>query len=48
MHKSDPMLFEPLRLGTLCLPNRIVMAPLTRCRAAKGGIPGPLAPLYYA
>lgn len=48
MHKSDPTLFEPLCLGTLCLPNRIVMAPLTRCRAAKGGIPGPLAPLYYA
>ena len=26
-------LFTPLRIGTLTLPNRIIMAPLTRCRA---------------
>ncbi len=41
-------LFSPLRLGALDLPNRIVMAPLTRCRAVAGNVPGPLAPLYYA
>ncbi len=41
-------LFSPLRLGALTLPNRIVMAPLTRCRAVEGNVPGPLAPLYYA
>ncbi len=29
-------LFEPLRLGDLVLPNRIVMAPLTRNRAMHG------------
>ncbi len=28
-----PTLFDPLRLGALELPNRIIMAPLTRCRA---------------
>ena len=28
--------FKPLRLGALTLPNRIVMAPLTRCRATPG------------
>jgi N-ethylmaleimide reductase len=30
------MLFTPLRLGALTLPNRIIMAPLTRCRATPG------------
>ncbi|MDX2300022.1 MAG: alkene reductase [Xanthomonadaceae bacterium] len=41
-------LFQSLTLGKLTLPNRIVMAPLTRNRAAAGNVPGPLAPLYYA
>lgn len=41
-------LFEPFRLGDLTLPNRIVMAPLTRNRAAPGNVPGPLAAEYYA
>jgi N-ethylmaleimide reductase len=40
-------LFDPLQMGALELPNRIVMAPLTRSRA-PGGIPGPHAALYYA
>jgi N-ethylmaleimide reductase len=41
-------LFEPLKLGSLTLPNRIVMAPLTRNRAIPPGmVPGPLAPEYY-
>ena len=31
-------LFRPLQLGTLNLPNRMVMAPLTRMRAAPGGM----------
>ena len=30
------------------MPNRIVMAPLTRSRAVNGGIPGPLTVTYYA
>ena len=36
------MLFSPLALGELELPNRLVMAPLTRVRAGKEGVPGPL------
>ncbi len=31
-----PSLFTPLRLGTLVLPNRVVMAPLTRMRSGDG------------
>ena len=41
-------LFEPLQLGDLYLPNRIVMAPLTRCRAGAGRVPTPLMAEYYA
>jgi len=41
-------LFTPLALGPITLPNRIVMAPLTRCRAGEGHVPQPLAALYYA
>lgn len=41
-------LFQPLELGTLKLPNRVLMAPLTRCRAETGHIPGPLMAEYYA
>ena len=32
-------LFEPLRVGDLTLPNRIIMAPLTRQRASEGRVP---------
>lgn len=41
------ILFEPLKLGDLEIPNRIVMAPLTRCRAADGRVPTPLMAEYY-
>lgn len=44
-HKT---LFEPYRLGRLTLPNRIVMAPLTRNRAGAGLVPNDLAATYYA
>jgi N-ethylmaleimide reductase len=40
--------FSPYRLGELQLPNRLVMAPMTRNRATPGGVPSPLAPTYYA
>lgn len=40
-------LFTPYRMGDLSLNNRMVMAPMTRCRAGKGDVPGPLARLYY-
>lgn len=41
-------LFEPLEMGSLRLPNRIVMAPLTRCRASQGRVPNALMAEYYA
>ncbi|MEB3223069.1 MAG: alkene reductase [Candidatus Sericytochromatia bacterium] len=40
-------LFPPLRAGELQLPNRVVMAPLTRCRAGAGRVPTPLMRDYY-
>ena len=41
-------LFEPFRLGPITLPNRLVMAPLTRNRAVPPGmVPSPLAVDYY-
>ena len=41
-------LFEPIRIGDIELPNRIVMAPLTRCRASEGRVPNALMAEYYA
>lgn len=41
-------LFNSLELGALTLPNRIVMAPLTRCRADVDHIPTDLMATYYA
>jgi N-ethylmaleimide reductase len=40
-------LFEPYKLGPITLPNRLVMAPLTRNRAVAGMVPNPLATEYY-
>ncbi|MCJ7421136.1 alkene reductase [Sphingomicrobium astaxanthinifaciens] len=42
-----PNLFDPIDLGDLACPNRIVMAPLTRGRADRAGVHGPLAVEYY-
>jgi len=41
-------LFSPFCLGTLELPNRIVMAPMTRNRAGPGNAPTALNATYYA
>lgn len=41
------MLFSPLTLGELELPNRLVMAPLTRLRSGENGVPGPLVVEHY-
>lgn len=41
------LLFNPLRVGALTLPNRIIMAPLTRCRASAGRVPNELMLTYY-
>lgn len=43
---KDP-LFEPLQLGAISLENRIVMAPMTRSRAATGDVPTELHIEYY-
>ncbi len=41
-------LFDPLSVKSWDLPNRLVMAPLTRNRATEGMVPGDLAVEYYA
>lgn len=40
-------LFSPVKLGSMQLSNRIVMAPLTRNRAGEHGVPQPLNVTYY-
>ncbi|MEG1040355.1 MAG: alkene reductase [Pseudomonas sp.] len=40
-------IFDPITLGDLQLPNRIIMAPLTRCRADEGRVPNALMAEYY-
>ena len=40
-------LLEPVQLGEFSLPNRILMAPLTRCRASAGRVPNELMRDYY-
>lgn len=44
----DTDLFDPVSVGAWRLANRIVMAPLTRCRVKNDGIPGQLQATYYA
>lgn len=41
-------LFDSYQMGDLTLANRVVMAPLTRNRAAAGFVPSDLAAQYYA
>src|SRR5450830_1720834 len=40
-------IFDSIKLGDLELPNRIIMAPLTRCRADEGRVPNALMAEYY-
>ncbi len=42
------LLHSPLTIGPLTLPNRILMAPLTRCRADADHVPGALIAEYYS
>lgn len=44
---SNDSLFTPLKVGALELPNRILMAPLTRNRAQADGTPNSSAESYY-
>jgi len=45
---STLRLLTPVRLGDLELPNRVLMAPMTRNRAAAGNVPTELNAAYYA
>ncbi|WP_426140290.1 alkene reductase [Pseudomonas sp. DWP3-1-2] len=40
-------IFDPITLGELHLNNRIIMAPLTRCRADEGRVPNAMMAEYY-
>jgi N-ethylmaleimide reductase len=46
--RAASTILDPTRLGSLELPNRIVMAPLTRARAGTGDVPTDLNATYYA
>lgn len=48
MEHTMATLFTPLAAGRLQLPNRILMAPMTRSRAGDDGTVGPLTARYYA
>src|ERR1700728_4334537 len=46
---SNPIdILSAYRLGPLQLPNRVVMAPMTRTRAGPGNVPGAVNATYYA
>jgi len=46
---ATPSLFDPIRIGNLDIPNRVVMAPLTRLRAFDPAhVPNALMAQYYA
>src|SRR5665647_2649510 len=44
---ADLNLFETFPLGKLTLSNRLVMNPMTRCRADAAGVPNALMAQYY-
>ena len=41
-------LLSPVQIGAWELPNRIIMSPLTRCRASEGRVPNAMMAEYYA
>jgi 2,4-dienoyl-CoA reductase-like NADH-dependent reductase (Old Yellow Enzyme family) len=43
-----PTLFDPITLGAIHAPNRILMAPLTRGRSTRAHVPTPIMAEYYA
>lgn len=43
-----PSLFDPIQLGAVTAPNRVIMAPLTRARATREAVPTPIMAQYYA
>ena len=44
----QPKLFTPVKVGTLELPNRIIMSPMTRIRAGEGCVPSERMVRYYS
>ena len=48
MHMNHASLFTPVTVGSVLLPNRIVMASLTRCRADANHVPTDIMATYYA
>ena len=42
-----PTLFDPIQLGAIAAPNRILMAPLTRARNTRDHVPTPMMAEYY-
>lgn len=40
-------LFDPVQLGAVTAPNRVLMAPLTRARATRDHVPTPIMADYY-
>jgi 2,4-dienoyl-CoA reductase-like NADH-dependent reductase (Old Yellow Enzyme family) len=47
MANNTPNLLDPIQIGDLFLPNRVLMAPLTRLRGTADHIPTPLMAEYY-
>jgi 2,4-dienoyl-CoA reductase-like NADH-dependent reductase (Old Yellow Enzyme family) len=45
---SMPTLFDPIQLGAIRAPNRILMAPMTRARGTREHLPTPMMVEYYA
>lgn len=41
-------LFDPIQLGAVSAPNRVLMSPLTRGRSSREHVPSDLMPTYYA
>ncbi|HWB03415.1 MAG TPA: alkene reductase [Verrucomicrobiales bacterium] len=42
-----PSLLDPVTIGAWRLPNRVIMSPLTRCRASEGRVPNAMMAEYY-
>ena len=47
LHTCPMNLFSEYTLDNLNLKNRMVMAPMTRCRAIAGNVPNPISVKYY-
>jgi len=45
--RSDSPLLTPVTIGAWTLPNRVIMAPLTRLRSSPGRVPNALMAEYY-